>query len=112
MRSFEPSIVAVLHQHLWSSGVRREADGPDGSRTPMGVNLPPDLQDRLTRAAGRRGVPVEVPGREAIERAVNEEWFTCEVEAGLAQIDSGRVVTHDAAGTRLSKKLTERNAGC
>ena len=73
----------------------------------MKIDLSPELQDKLSRAAGRRGVPVEELARDAIERALEyDDWFILEVEAGLAQIDSGRVVGHDAVGTRLSNRLT------
>ena len=36
----------------------------------MEVNLSPDLEGKLARAAGRRGVSADVLIREAIERAV------------------------------------------
>ena len=55
---------------------------------PMEVNLSPDLEGKLARAAGRRGVSADVLIREAIERAVDyDDWFIREVEKGLAQID-------------------------
>jgi hypothetical protein len=46
------------------------------------LNLPPDLQERLARVAGRRGVSVDVVIREAIQRAVDDDWFIREVERG------------------------------
>ena len=46
-------------------------------------NLSPDLEGKLSRAAGRRG---------------------------LAQIDAGQVLTHDAVGDRLEQKLTEHQS--
>jgi predicted transcriptional regulator len=49
--------------------------------------------------------------REAIERAVDyDDWFIREVENGLAQIDAGQVLTHDAVGARLEQKLAERRS--
>lgn len=72
----------------------------------MEVNLPPDLESKLTVAASRRGVPAETLAREAIERAVDyDDWFIREVEKGLEQIESGQVLTHDAVGARLEQKL-------
>lgn len=42
----------------------------------------------------------EVLAREALERVVHDdEWFIREVEAGLAHLDAGQVLTHEA-GTR------------
>jgi toxin ParE1/3/4 len=44
--------------------------------------------------------------REAIKRAVAyDDWFIREVEKGLAQIDAGQVLTHDAVGSRLDQKV-------
>jgi predicted transcriptional regulator len=78
----------------------------------MELHLSPELEGKLAAAASRRGVSVEVLAREALERAVDyDDWFLREVETGLAQIDAGRTLTHDAVGTRLAKKLAERDAG-
>ena len=77
----------------------------------MEVNLSPDLEGKLTRAAGRRGVPADVLIREAIERAVDyDDWFIREVEKGLAQIDAGQVLAHDDVVTRLKQKLADHQS--
>ena len=48
------------------------------------------------------------PPGEAIERAVDyDDWFIREVDKGLAQIDAGQVLTHDAMGARLEQKVAE-----
>ncbi|MEO7192548.1 MAG: hypothetical protein ABI051_15955 [Vicinamibacterales bacterium] len=74
----------------------------------MEVNLSPDLEGKLARAAGRRGISAELLVREAIERAVDyDDWFTREVEKGLAQIDPGQALTHEAVGARVDQKLAE-----
>ena len=78
----------------------------------MNVKLSPDLEDKLTRAAGRRGISAEVLAREAIERAVAyDDWFIREVAKGLAQAEAGKVLTHESVGARLEKKLSERPSG-
>jgi len=75
----------------------------------MEVNLSPDLQAKLARIADQRGCEAEALAREAIERLVNyDEWFIREVEKGLAQIERGEVLTHDAVGARLEKRLTKK----
>jgi len=75
----------------------------------MDVHLSPDLEGKLVRAAGRRGISADVLIRESSERAVDDDdWFIREVEKGLAQIDAGQVLTHDAVGARLEQKLAER----
>jgi predicted transcriptional regulator len=77
----------------------------------MEVNLSPDLESKLAQAADRRGVSAEVLAREAIERAVGyDDWFIREVEAGLEQIEAGRLLTHDAVGARLEQKLAEHTS--
>ena len=77
----------------------------------MEVNLSPDLEGKLARAEGRRGISAELLIREAIERAVDyDDWFIREVEKGLAQIDAGQVLTHDAVGARLEQKLAEHQS--
>ena len=75
----------------------------------MEVNLSPDLQAKLTRIADQRGCDAEALAREAIERLVDyDEWFIREVERGLAQIERGEVLTHEVVGTRLEKRLNEK----
>ena len=74
----------------------------------MLLNVPPDLETKLARAADRRGMAAEALVLEAIERAVEyDEWFLREVEKGLAQIERGDVLTHDEVGERLKRRLTE-----
>ena len=66
---------------------------------------------KLARAAGRRGVSADVLIREAIERAVEyDDWFIREVEKGLAEIDAGQVLTHNAVGGELEQKLAEHQS--
>ena len=77
----------------------------------MEVKLSPDLEGKVARAADRRGVSADVLVREAIERAVDyDDWFIREVDKGLAQIDTGRVLTHDEVGARLEQKLAEHQS--
>jgi predicted transcriptional regulator len=37
-----------------------------------------------------------------------DEWFIREVEKGVAQIERGEVLTHEAVGARLEKRLNEK----
>lgn len=74
----------------------------------MNVPLSPDLEATLARAAGTRGCNAEALAREAIERLVDDdEWFTREVEQGLAQIERGEVLSHEAVGARLALRVTD-----
>jgi predicted transcriptional regulator len=77
----------------------------------MELHLPLELEGKLAAAASRRGVSIEVLAREALERAVDyDDWFIGEVETGLAQVEAGQTLTHDAVGTHLAKKLAEHDA--
>lgn len=77
----------------------------------MELRLPLELEGKLAAAASRRGVSIEALAREALERAVDfDDWFLREVEAGLAQVDGGQTLTHDAVGERMAKKLAEHDA--
>ena len=49
--------------------------------------------------------------REAIDWAVDDDdGFLREVDAGLAQIDAGQVLTHEVVGTRLDQRLAEHQS--
>ncbi len=72
----------------------------------MEVDLSADLQARLDAIADQRGCDPQALAREAIERLVNyDDWFIQEVEKGLAQIERGQVLTHEAVGARLEERL-------
>ncbi len=76
----------------------------------MNVPLSPDLEAKLARAAGKRGCEAEALAREAIERLVDyDEWFTREVEEGLAQIERGEVLSHEAVGAQLALRVTDKD---
>lgn len=73
------------------------------------VKLSPDPEGKVALAADRRGVSADVLVR-GIERAGDyDDWFIHEVEKGLAQIDTGQVLTHDV-GARLEQKLAEHQS--
>ena len=76
----------------------------------MELHLPLELEGKLAAAASRRGVSVEALAREALERAVDyDDWFLREVESGLAQVEAGKTLTHEAVGTRLARKLADHD---
>ncbi|MEO7272780.1 MAG: hypothetical protein ABIX28_06295 [Vicinamibacterales bacterium] len=78
----------------------------------MELHLPQELEGKLAAAATRRGVSVELLAREALERAVDyDDWFIREVETGLAQVDAGQTLTHDAVGERMAKKWLSTTQG-
>jgi predicted transcriptional regulator len=74
----------------------------------MELHLPLELEGKLAAAASRRGVSVAALALEALERAVDcDDWFLREVEAGLAQVEAGQTLTHEAMGTRIGRKLAD-----
>ena len=77
----------------------------------MEVNLNPDLQARLAHLAAQQGRDTETLAHEAIERLVDyDEWFIREVDKGLAQIEQGKVLTHEEVGERIETLLAEKQS--
>ncbi len=77
----------------------------------MEVPLTPDLEARLAHLAAQQGRDTEALAREAIERLVDyDEWFIREVDKGLAQIEEGKVLTHEEVGERVESLLTEKQS--
>ena len=75
----------------------------------MEVSLSPDLEAKLARIANQRGCDAEAVARDAIERVVNyDDWFIGEVDKGLAEIDQGDVLTHEAVTARLEQRLAQK----
>lgn len=61
----------------------------------MEVQFTPDQQARLLRMAEAQGRATETLVKEAVERLLNyEEWFSREVDEGLAAADRGEFVEH------------------
>ena len=76
----------------------------------MEVHLAPDTAAKLARLADERGRDAEALAREAIERLVDYDgWFIGEVEKGLAQVERGEVLGHDAVGARLEQHVREKH---
>ena len=77
----------------------------------MEVNLSPDLEGKLTRAAGRRGVSPEVLSREAIERAVDyDDGSSAKSRTDFPGRRRAEVLTHDAVGSRLDQKVADQQS--
>jgi predicted transcriptional regulator len=62
----------------------------------MEVQFTSDQQAKLTRIAAEQGRAAETLVQEAVERFLNyDEWFSLEVDKGLAAADRGEFVEHD-----------------
>jgi predicted transcriptional regulator len=63
----------------------------------MEVQFTPDQLAKLSRVAETRGRAAEALVQEAVEQLLSyDEWFSREVEQGLAAADEGEFVEHDA----------------
>jgi predicted transcriptional regulator len=62
----------------------------------MEVQFTQDQQTKLSRMAAAQGCAAETLVQEAVERLLgHEEWFSQEVDKGLAAADKGEFVEHD-----------------
>lgn len=62
----------------------------------MEVQFTPDQQAKLSRMAAAQGREAETLVQEAVERLLGyEEWFSQEVDRGMAAADKGEFVEHD-----------------
>lgn len=61
----------------------------------MEVQFTPDQQARLSRMAAAQGRATEALVQEAVDRLLHhDEWFSREVDKGLAEADEGGFVEH------------------
>ena len=75
----------------------------DGKR--MEIDLTPDIEAKLDRLAAEQGRDAKALVREAVERLVNyDEWFTREVEKGLAAADRGEFIEHEEIGKLIDRR--------
>lgn len=62
----------------------------------MEVLLTPDQQAKLSRMAAAQGRAAESIVQEAVDRLLGyDDWFSREVDKGLAAADRGEFVEHD-----------------
>ena len=62
----------------------------------MEVQFTPNQQAQLSRMAAAQGRAAETLVQEAVDRLLShEEWFSREVDRGLAAADKGEFVEHD-----------------
>lgn len=69
------------------------------------IELPPYLIKRLDKlTAGTRTTPASIVKQAVIDRLDYEEWLLAEVDAGLADVEAGRVHTTDEVKKILGVK--------
>lgn len=75
----------------------------------MEIKLPMELEGKLDRMAEEQGRDRGSLVVEALERLVEHEaWFAAEVEKGLAELEQGRMLSHEELGARLEERLARR----
>ena len=71
----------------------------------MEVQLTPDQQAKLSRIASAQGRATEALVQEAVEQLLGyDEWFSREVDKGLAAADKGEFVEHDAVRRMIDNR--------
>ena len=75
----------------------------------MEIELSPELQAKLERMASEQGRDSKALVHEAVERLVGyDEWFTREVEKGLAQLDRGEVLEDRDVAARMENLIGQK----
>ena len=71
----------------------------------MEVQFTADQQAKLSRMATAQGRATEAIVQEAVERLLSyDEWFSREVDQGLAAADKGEFVEHDAVRRMIERR--------
>jgi predicted transcriptional regulator len=71
----------------------------------MNLQLPPELEAKLTRLASETGRTVDQVALDLLASSIDhDEWFRGEVEAGRAAAREGRLLDHDEVATRMDRR--------
>jgi len=75
----------------------------------MEIELSPELQAKLDRIASRQERDSKSLVHGAIERLVGyNEWFICQVETGLPQVDRGEGLGHEHVVACMESLITQK----
>lgn len=71
----------------------------------MDLNVPPELEAKLTRLAAESGRTVNQVAVDLLASSVDhDEWFRAEVEKGRASAREGRLIEHDDVAARIGQR--------
>jgi predicted transcriptional regulator len=71
----------------------------------MTLQLPPELEARLTRLAADTGRTVDEVALELLASSMDhDEWFRAEIEKGRAAVREGRLLEHEEVASRLDRR--------
>jgi predicted transcriptional regulator len=71
----------------------------------MNLQVPPELEAKLTRLAAETGRTVDQVALELLASSMDhDEWFRAEVEKGRGSASEGRLVEHDEVVSRMDRR--------
>jgi predicted transcriptional regulator len=71
----------------------------------MNLQVPPELEAKLTRLAAETGRTVDQVALDLLVRSVDhDEWFRREVEKGRTAAREGRMLDHDDVASRIDQR--------
>ena len=71
----------------------------------MKLQVPPELEAKLTRLASETGRTVDQVALDLLASSMeHDEWFRGEVEKGGAAAREGRLLDHDEVATRMDRR--------
>jgi predicted transcriptional regulator len=71
----------------------------------MNLQVPPELEAKLTRLAAETGRTVDQVALDLLASSVDhDEWFRSEVEEGRTAAREGRLLQHDDVASRMDRR--------
>jgi predicted transcriptional regulator len=71
----------------------------------MNLEVPPELEAKLTRMAAETGRTVDQVAIDLLSTSADhDEWFRTEVERGRVSAREGRLLEHDEIVTRMDRR--------
>ena len=71
----------------------------------MNLQVPPELEARLTRLATETGRSVDQVALDLLANSMDhDEWFRAEVEKGRHSAREGRLIEHDDVAARMDRR--------
>ena len=74
----------------------------------MNLQVPPELEAKLTRLAAEAGRTVDQVALDLLASSVDhDEWFRREVEQGRASAREDRLLDHDEVASRMDRRYRD-----
>ena len=71
----------------------------------MNLQVPPELEAKLTRLAAASGRSVDQVALDLLSSSVDhDEWFRSEVEKGRTAAQAGKLLEHDDVEARMDRR--------